>query len=70
MKFNGMSPIELEMVRDEIKKVIPVLVSIAPEVVTATCEYYKHYNKRNDITPQEASDLAVKTVVKIFGFGG
>lgn len=67
-QFNGMSKIELEMQKEEIKKLVPVIKNIAPEFAELTVKYYDEYKKYPDLSDGERIRLAVHSVAVKFGF--
>ncbi|MCJ8008101.1 hypothetical protein ACFFF5_17890 [Lederbergia wuyishanensis] len=67
-KFNGMSQIELEMMRDEINKVLPGLLTMVPVFAKLSKSNYDAL-KKQDFTDNQAMYMAVQSAAKQMGLG-
>ena len=66
-QFNGMSDVELEMLKDQIEKAIPTLIQVAPKFAELVMTYYDEYKNYGNLTENERIKLAVDSAKKFFG---
>lgn len=69
MKYNGMTQVELEMLKDEINKALPALLTLAPAFAKAARVNYDEL-KKQDFTDNQAMYMAVQVTAKQMGLGG
>ncbi|MFP3683924.1 hypothetical protein SB847_09225 [Bacillus sp. SIMBA_026] len=65
MKF---SDIELEMFRDEFKKIIPFHLQTVAESSKLIVAYYQEFKKNPNVEPGDVLPLAVCSAMKQLGF--
>lgn len=68
-KFTGYSKIELEMLLDEMKKVLPALLAIAPSFAELTKKNFDELKKQG-FDDKQSMHMAVHATVKQIGLGG
>ncbi|MFB4260493.1 hypothetical protein ACE106_15225 [Shouchella clausii] len=68
-KFNGMSQVELEMLRDEIQKIIPSLLLTVEPLTKLTLAHLEELEKQDSyLDRKDAIMIAVLTSTKQLGF--
>lgn len=68
-KFTGLTKVELEMLVEEIAKVVPALVATAPTFAELVRAHYDALKKQN-FSGAELISLAVRSAATQMGFGG
>ncbi|QDI90231.1 hypothetical protein EPH95_02800 [Salicibibacter halophilus] len=67
--FNGMTQIELEMIEEELNKVAPALLEIAPTFASLASSYYREYRNSTFPSNNDRMNMAVKSAAATLGLG-
>ncbi|WP_445429264.1 hypothetical protein [Bacillus atrophaeus] len=65
--MNGFSDIELQMMVDELKKIMPLQMKVVSETSKLIALYYVEYKKNPNIEPGDVVPLAVKSGMNQMG---
>ncbi|MCY8947991.1 hypothetical protein [Bacillus atrophaeus] len=65
--MNGFSDIELQMMVDELKKVMPLQLQLVGHASKLIVAYYQEYKKNPDVEPADVVPLAVKSGMNQMG---
>lgn len=68
MKFNGMTQIELEMLKDEIQKALPGTLLLVPAFVEVTKKNFDELKKQG-FNDGQAMYMSVQAAAKQMGIG-
>ncbi|MBQ4815783.1 MULTISPECIES: hypothetical protein [Bacillus] len=63
-----LTDIELQMIIDDMKEIMPLHIKMAGEVAKLASAYYVEYKKQPDVEPSDVISLSVKSALTHIGF--